>query len=301
MLLRAGSLAVDVTPSHEAPGPPTVSGPFITFQPRRRFGRSLIVSAIAHVVIVTLVAVAIMRAPVPVPAVKDTVQAISKPADIPRLVFLATPGPGGGGGGGGNRQKEPIRRAEAPGHDELTLQVRRPIVIADTPAPPVAPAQAVVLDATPMASGTMLQPGLPSGGVSTGTSLGPGTGGGVGEGVGTGIGSGTGPGVGPGSGGGTGGGVYRIGSGVTAPQILRQVKPTYTTDALARKIQGSVELELVVTRTGLPTQIKIRHSLDAGLDAEAVKAVEQWRFVPGRLAQTPVDVWVVVILDFTIR
>lgn len=266
----------------------------------RRFGRSLFVSAALHIVAVTAAAVAIMRAPAAVPAVKPVVPS-EKPVELPRMVFIAAPGPGGGGGGGGNRQQEPIRRAEAPGHDTMTLRVRRPIVIAEQPAPPVEPIAPVVLDAQPLASGAVVLAGLPTGGVPSGTSLGPGTGGGVGEGVGTGIGSGRGPGVGPGTGGGIGGGAYRAGGGVSAPRIVYQLRPTYTSEALSRKVQGSVELELIVTRDGVPTQIHVRRSLDAGLDEEAVKAVAQWRFAPGRLGQTPVDVWVVVVLDFTIR
>lgn len=267
----------------------------------RPLGSSLVVSATLHVVAVTGVVVAITGAAAPVPSIKEPNPAAPR-INITRLVFIATPGPGGGGGGGGNKQKEPIRRAEAPGRDELTLQVRQPVVITLQPvAAPVDAIAPVVLDAKPLASGTVLQSGLPVGGVPTGTSLGPGSGGGVGDGVGTGIGSGTGPGIGPGSGGGTGGGVYRPGGGVSAPRLLYQVRPTYTEDALVRKIQGSVELELVVTREGSPVQIRVRRSLDPGLDNEAIKAVKQWRFAPGQLGKAPVDVWVVVILDFTIR
>lgn len=267
----------------------------------RRFGRSFLVSAAVHLVAVAAFVFAVAMAPPPLPAVKDATGA-PRPINLPRLVFLATPGPGGGGGGGGNRQPEPIRRAEAPGHDQLTLQVQRPVVVAIQPAAaPAEPIAPIVLDAKPLASGTLLQAGLPSGGVPTGASQGPGSGGGVGEGVGTGIGPGRGPGLGPGTGGGTGGGVYRPGSGVSAPRPILQPRPSYTSDALAHKIQGSVELELVVTRDGLPSQIRVRRSLDPGLDLEAIKAVKQWRFAPGRLGTQPVDVWVIVVLDFTIR
>src|SRR4029079_8370613 len=62
-------------------------------------------------------------------------------------------------------------------------------------------------------------------------SRGPGSGGGIGAGQGTGIGPGDGNGVGPGSGGGTGGGPYRPGSGIEAPQLLREVKADYLEDA----------------------------------------------------------------------
>ena len=50
------------------------------------------------------------------------------------------------------------------------------------------------------------------------------------------------------------------------------------------------------------SQIRIVRSLDAGgLDEEAVAAVAQWRFEPGRLGATPVDVLVTIELDFFIR
>jgi len=41
--------------------------------------------------------------------------------------------------------------------------------------------------------------------------------------------------------------------------------------------------------------------LDPALDQEAVKAVQRWKFAPGRRAGTAVNVLVTVILDFTIR
>ncbi len=211
-------------------------------------------------------------------------------------------GPSGGGGGGGNRQPPPIRRAERVGADRLTILAARPITsvgrLVDVPAP----AQQIVLDAKPLASGLVGQIGALEGGIGLGTSQGPGSGGGVGDGVGTGIGSGRGPGVGPGAGGGTGGGVYRPGGAVTPPTILSQVRPSYTNDALRNKIQGIVVLEVIVRRDGLPSDIQVVRSLDRrGLDEQAIAAVQQWRFNPGRLAGTPVDVLVTVVLDFSIR
>lgn len=217
------------------------------------------------------------------------------------IVFLPTPGVGGGGGGGGNRQNGPIRRAEGRGTDRITLRVTKRIEPSTSPIDAVPTLPALVLDATPLASGTTDLPGLPSGGVSTGTSLGPGSGGGVGTGHGTGIGSGTGPGLGEGRGGGTGGGVYHAGGGVSAPQLLREVRPAYTSDALRRRIQGSVVLELVVTPAGIPSQIRVVRSLDPDLDAEAINAVARWLFKPGELHGTPVNVLVSVVLDFTIH
>ena len=231
--------------------------------------------------------------------------------DVRHFVFLAPelPRPGRGGGGGGNQRPDPIRRAQGVGADTITLRVRKeppptaPVTTAATPAvEDVPPIPSIVLDAKPLASGLFDQIGLPTGGVMSGTSTGPGSGGGVGTGSGTGMGSGRGPGFGPGSGGGTGGGIYRPGGAVSAPRLIKEVKPKYTSEALANSIQGTVVLEVIVAADGCASQIRIVRSLDAGgLDEEAVAAVAQWRFEPGRLGAAPVDVLVTIMLDFTIR
>jgi protein TonB len=196
----------------------------------------------------------------------------------------------------------PIRHAEGRGRDATTVRTRKRVVSDEVTENNEASLPLLALDARPLAAGNIDQIGLLVGGVSYGTSTGPGSGGGAGTGTGMGIGPGTGPGVGPGSGGGIGGGAYRPGGSVSAPRLLVQVKPTYTSEAMRRKIQGSVWLELVVTREGRPTAIRVVRSLDpGGLDEEAVTAAGQWRFEPGRLLGAPVDVVVTVVMDFAIR
>ena len=135
------------------------------------------------------------------------------------------------------------------------------------------------------------------------------------------IGRGTGPGAGtesgagfsgqPGSGtgpGGSGSGDDGIGSGdgVTSPQLIHEVRPNYTVEAMRAKIQGRVELDVVVLPDGTidPKRIRIVHSLDStfGLDAQALEAVKQWRFRAGtNRHQQPVPVRVRVELTFTLR
>ena len=76
----------------------------------------------------------------------------------------------------------------------------------------------------------------------------------------------------------------------------------YTSDALRNGIQGTVVLETIVTADGCASEIRIVRSLDAGgLDQEALAAVAQWRFEPGRLGATPVNVLVTIEVDFLIR
>jgi periplasmic protein TonB len=271
---------------------------------RRAVLTQVAVSATLHVASVLAIVTLVPPTLVP-PAQGSANQPIAQQQslDIRHIVFLA-PDPrqiGTGGGGGGNRQPGPVRRAQGVGSDTITLRVKEPAP-ATASFTEVSPLAQVVLDAKPLASGTFDQIGLPTGGVSYGTSTGPGSGGGVGTGIGTGIGSGRGPGIGPGSGGGIGGGIYRPGGAVTTPRVIAEVKPTYTNEALLHKIQGTVVLELVVTREGRPSQIRVVRSLDpGGLDEQAVTAAAQWRFEPGHLAGTPVNVLVTIMLDFWIR
>jgi TonB family protein len=235
-------------------------------------------------------------------ALSVVVRPSDAPLVLPRMVFLIAPGRGAGGGGGGNRQPAPIRRAERVGHDRATVPIARPLSTTGRTADVPTPAQQLLLDAKPLAFGLIEQIGALEGGMTFGTSQGPGSGNGVGEGVGTGVGSGRGPGAGPGSGGGTGGGLYRPGGAVTPPTLVAQVRPSYTSDALRRKIQGTVLLEAIVRANGRPSNIRVVRSLDpGGLDEQAIEAVQQWRFNPGRLADVPVDVLVTIVLDFSIR
>jgi TonB family protein len=158
-----------------------------------------------------------------------------------------------------------------------------------------------MLESRTVSWGTTLLTGLPDAPASLPFSQGPGGGGGSGDGSGAGIGSGTGPGAGPGIGGGMGGGLYRPGGGVLPPIVLTRVRPKYTPEGMVHKIQGTVALEVVVGRDGIPAAIRVTQSLDpGGLDDEAVAAARQWRFIPGRIGDAPVDVLVTILMDFRI-
>ena len=89
---------------------------------------------------------------------------------------------------------------------------------------------------------------------------------------------------------------------MSAPRVISKTRPSYTSEALFRRVEGSVTLEAIVLADGTPSQIHVVKSLDrGGLDQEAVSAVAKWRFEPGRLNGEAVDVLVRVILDFSIR
>jgi protein TonB len=242
-----------------------------------------------------------------------------------RMVFLATPGPGGGGGGGGLRQPAPPPKAEmksaaafrspVPPPRPLTSRKPEPVVerpkppavtpqpvrAEEPPAPPPAVIPQVVAPVASASSDARDRAGLLNNSPSEADSQGRGAGGGVGTGEGSGIGEGTGAGIGPGSGGGTGGGPYRPGSGITAPDLLREVRPDYTDDARRLGIEGDVVLEIIVRADGSVGDIRVVEGLRGGLDRRAVEAVKQWRFSPARRYGVPVDVVVEVAVEFKLR
>lgn len=252
-----------------------------------------------------------------------TTMGLAKPAAVAasdkatHLVFLIAPGPGGGGGGGGHREPAPPPPAERKGVETLRspIPVRRPPPRVQPPPmirrvnPPPAKAEPLPPVVAPVVTvaadprdrvGIPWIPAKPAPPLET-DSHGPGTGAGTGSGQGTGLGEGDGAGIGPGSGGGTGGGPYRPGSGITAPSILREVKPDYTEEGRRRNLEGDVVLEIVVKSDGSVGSVKLLQGLGAGLDQRATEAVRQWRFSPARRYGIPVDVIVEVAMEFKLR
>src|SRR5437773_2148800 len=73
---------------------------------------------------------------------------------------------------------------------------------------------------------------------------------------------------------------YHPGNGVSAPKLIKEVKPKYTPETEAARIQGTVLLSTVVLEDGSVGDVRVSRSLDTkyGLDAEAIKAAKQWVF-----------------------
>lgn len=208
----------------------------------------------------------------------------SKEPPIPlNIVYLPAPDSGGGGGGG------PMAAAA------------QPIAVAPHKPPPPVPTE-------PEATPSKPDPPLPTldANVATTSDLmqfaGMGLKG-LGGPPGPGLGPSPGSGVGSGPPGGSGGGPPGPGGDVTPPVPIVQVQPTYTTAAMVAKIQGVVRLLVVVRADGTVGDVKIDGSLDPryGLDQEAVKAARAWKFKPGLRRGQPVDVQVVLLLEFRLH
>jgi TonB family protein len=224
-------------------------------------------------------------------ALAPITQIFEPPKDI---TWIALPGPGGGGGGGGNKTPDPPRKAEIV--PPKAKAVEPPKI--EPPKPKPEPQMSI-----PAVTSVVELPGAVSALPDPTPAQGTGTGGGGGTGTGSGVGPGMGAGYGPGTGGGTGGGVYREGNGVSSPVPIKEVKPTYTGDAMRARIQGMVTMEAVVMPDGSVGDVHIVRSLDSkfGLDQEAIKTLKQWRFRPGLRLGQPVPVLIVVEMSFTIR
>ncbi|HVZ94208.1 MAG TPA: energy transducer TonB [Phycisphaerales bacterium] len=215
-------------------------------------------------------------------AAPETVARLTEPI---RVVYLKQVGPGGGGGG--NPAPAPPKPVSIPKPQprETPPPVTPPPVIPPPPPPPRLTA--------PVTTNTDLVQATGARSVSLATF--------GGEGRGTGIGAGRGAGVGEGETAGFGGGAYRIGAGITEPRLLREVKPTYTTDALRAKLQGLVTVEAVVLADGTVGDVRVVKSLDrvTGLDNEAIKAARRWLFSPATDREgKPVPVIVMIELGF---
>lgn len=100
------------------------------------------------------------------------------------------------------------------------------------------------------------------------------------------------------SGSGLSGRVYRVGGAVKPPKAISFPDPEYTKEARKAKRHGTVILWMVVGADGVPRDIKVARSLDAGLDQKAIEAVRKWRFQPATKDGAPVAVQINVEIDF---
>ena len=95
---------------------------------------------------------------------------------------------------------------------------------------------------------------------------------------------------------------YRVGDeGVTAPKVIKEVRPSYSQDAMDSKIEGNVILEGVITEEGLPTDVRVVKPLAPSLDRAAIDAALQWRFAPARKDGEPVRVHVTLEFAFNLK
>jgi TonB family protein len=91
--------------------------------------------------------------------------------------------------------------------------------------------------------------------------------------------------------------MLRVSQGVTQGLVLKRVQPNYPRQALQMRIQGAVQLQAVITKTGSISSVKVL-SGDPLLARAAVDAVNQWKYKPYFLDGEPVDIQTQITVNF---
>jgi protein TonB len=91
----------------------------------------------------------------------------------------------------------------------------------------------------------------------------------------------------------------RVGGQVQQARLISQPKPIYPPLAKQARIQGTVKLEAVISKTGTIEELKVvsGHPL---LVQAALEAVKQWRYQPTFLNNEPVEVATTIDVNFTL-
>ena len=92
----------------------------------------------------------------------------------------------------------------------------------------------------------------------------------------------------------------RVGGAITAPRVRWSQKGEYTPEAMAARIQGTVQIEALVDEQGRVADARVLKSLPL-LDEQALLAAKQWMFTPSLLNGQPVPVLVMIELEFNLR
>jgi len=92
--------------------------------------------------------------------------------------------------------------------------------------------------------------------------------------------------------------VFHRGDGVTPPKLIHHRDPEYNERGRKEKCQGSLTIQFIVGEDGLATDIHVLKPLGCGLDAQAVAAVQQWKFKPAEKDRQPVPVQIETEEDF---
>jgi TonB family protein len=95
--------------------------------------------------------------------------------------------------------------------------------------------------------------------------------------------------------------VHKIGGNVTAPVPIHKEEVQYTPEAKDAQIEGTVLVSVIVEANGTVSNIRVTRALDAGLDKQAILAVEKWRFKPAMKDSAPVAVSANIEVNFRLK
>jgi len=91
---------------------------------------------------------------------------------------------------------------------------------------------------------------------------------------------------------------FTVGKGISPPRVTLHKDPEFNDLARRMKYQGTAVLGLTVDQDGIPTKVHVLNPLGCGLDAQAVRAVEGWRFKPAEKDGQPLPIEIAVEVSF---
>jgi protein TonB len=89
----------------------------------------------------------------------------------------------------------------------------------------------------------------------------------------------------------------KISQGVSQGLLIKRVQPTYPPQAIRNRVQGAVQLQASIGRSGDITGVKTL-SGDPSLTRAAVDAVKQWKYKPYYLNGEPVSIETQITVNF---
>ncbi len=92
----------------------------------------------------------------------------------------------------------------------------------------------------------------------------------------------------------------RVGGSVAQNNLVTKIQPHYPVAAKAAGVQGTVELEIKVTKDGIPAELRVVSSPSDDLSESALEAVRQWRYRPTLLNGSPTEIVSTVIVNYTL-
>lgn len=95
-------------------------------------------------------------------------------------------------------------------------------------------------------------------------------------------------------------GLLRVGGVLAESNLIKKMQPVYPASAKAAGVQGTVDMEMAISKDGVPEDIRVISSPGDDLTQSALEAVRQWRYRPTLLNGAPVEIVTDVIVNYTL-
>jgi TonB family protein len=92
----------------------------------------------------------------------------------------------------------------------------------------------------------------------------------------------------------------RVKPSVAEANLIDKVQPVYPASAKQARVQGKVELQVVISPEGVPVDISVISSPSDDLTQSALDAVRQWRYRPTLLNGAPIQIVTDVTVNYTL-